>query len=68
MDLDLAHYRVYRSVERGAPERLAELPAGETSFRDEGLEPGRAARYTVTAVDAAGNESEPSSPASAQRP
>jgi hypothetical protein len=68
MDVDLAHYRVYRSVERAAPERLAELPVGQTTFRDETLAPGAAARYTVTAVDAAGNESPASTAASAQLP
>jgi len=68
-DLDLARYRVYRSLSRGsAPERLAELPPGETSFRDTTLGAGSAARYTVTAVDATGNESEPSAAVSAQLP
>jgi hypothetical protein len=68
MDVDLAHYRVYRSVERGVPERLAELPVTETSYRDETLAAGAAARYTVTAVDAAGNESPPSAAAPARIP
>jgi hypothetical protein len=68
MDRDLAHYRVYRSSNRGVAERLAELPAAETAFRDPGPAPGSALRYTITAVDAAGNESEPSAPAAAQIP
>jgi hypothetical protein len=68
LDLDLAGYRVYRSLDRGTPERLAEVPSGETSFRDPSLVPGSAARYTVTAVDAAGNESEPSAAAAARLP
>ena len=68
MDVDLAHYRVYRSVDRGAPERLAELPVAQTSFRDETLTAGAAARYTVTAVDSAGNESPPSTASAAQLP
>jgi fibronectin type 3 domain-containing protein len=68
MDLDLAHYRVYRSVDRGSPERIAELPPDRTSFRDESLAPAAAARYTVTAVDAAGNESEPSAATPARLP
>jgi len=68
-DRDLAHYRVYRSLSRGSPpERLAELPPSETSFRDTSPPAGSAPRYTVTAVDAAGNESGPSPPASAQLP
>lgn len=68
MDVDLTHYRLYRSVERGAPERLAEIPVAQTTFRDETLTPGVSARYTVTAVDAAGNESPASMAASAQLP
>ncbi|MET0555749.1 MAG: hypothetical protein ABW221_22105 [Vicinamibacteria bacterium] len=56
---DLASYRVYRA-EGGAPERLAELPAGETRYRDEKAAAGVAYTYTVTAVDKDGNESAPS--------
>jgi len=54
-DRDVARLRVYRSVGDGPPERLAELAAAETSHRDAGGGPG--ASYTLTAVDAAGNES-----------
>jgi fibronectin type 3 domain-containing protein len=59
---DLAFYRVYRAVSSGSPEKLAELPAPTTSYLDKTAAPGTAYRYTVTAVDRAGNESPPSSP------
>jgi hypothetical protein len=68
-ETDLAHYRVYRSLDRSAaPERIAELPPGETSYRDSGLPSGSAPRYTVSAVDAVGNESAPSTPAAVRIP
>jgi hypothetical protein len=60
---DLASYRVYRTPRGGAPERIAELPASETQWRDARLAPDDAFSYTVTAVDAAGNEGPPSTPA-----
>jgi fibronectin type 3 domain-containing protein len=56
---DLALYRVYRASE-GPPERLAELPAGETRHRDQTAAAGVPYIYTVTAVDKDGNESAPS--------
>lgn len=65
---DLAAYRVYRSSGNAAPERLAELPASETRYRDSRLPPGELARYSVTAVDAVGNESEASGAATARLP
>jgi hypothetical protein len=54
-DPDVAHLRVYRSLAEGPPERLAELAPTETSYRDAGGSP--ASSYSLTAVDAAGNES-----------
>jgi hypothetical protein len=56
---DLTLYRVYRASD-GPAERLAELPAGETRYRDEKAATGVAYTYTVTAVDQDGNESAPS--------
>ncbi len=54
---DLAHYRVYR-LAAGGRQLVQELAPGET-----GLTVGDASRrYVVTAVDTAGNESEPSAP------
>jgi hypothetical protein len=58
-EADLATWRVYRASD-GAPERLAELPAGETRYRDEKAATGVPYTYTVTAVDKDGNESAPS--------
>jgi len=59
---DLARYRIYRAVvgEEGPPQRVAEISPPETSFRDTDLETKRVYSYRVTAVDKAGNESEPS--------
>jgi hypothetical protein len=60
---DLAAYRVYRAAAGAPPERLAEVGAGESSYRDTAVAAGVTHVYTVTAVDAAGNESPPSAPA-----
>lgn len=62
---DLTLYRVYRAS-AGPPERLAELPAGETRYRDDKAATGVTYTYTVTAVDKDGNESAPSSGARAR--
>jgi hypothetical protein len=59
---DLATYRVYRAAANGTPQLLADVPAGTTLYRDQSVAPATAYRYTVTAVDAAGNESLPSAP------
>jgi hypothetical protein len=65
---DLAAYRVYRSAAGGAPARVAEVGAGESTFRDATVTAGAPHVYTVTAVDAAGNESPPSAPAEGALP
>jgi hypothetical protein len=65
---DLAGYRIYRSAAGGAPERVAEVGAGESAWRDTAVAPGATHVYTVTAVDAAGNESPPSAPAEGALP
>ena len=65
---DLAAYRVYRARAGAAPERLAEVGAGESAYRDTTLAAGVPHVYTVTAVDAAGNESPPSAPAEGALP
>jgi hypothetical protein len=54
---DLFAYRVYRAGPGAEPERVAEVPGGETSFRDTALSPGVAYAYAISAVDRAGNES-----------
>ena len=60
---DLAGYRVYRAAPGAAPERVAEVGAGEGTYRDTAVAAGATHVYTVTAVDAAGNESPASVPA-----
>ena len=61
LETDLAGYRVYRSEQEGmrgaliTPDLLL-APA----YRDTSVEPGHRYWYSVTAVDRAGNESEPS--------
>ena len=65
---DLAGYRVYRAAPDGAPERIAEVGAGRAAWLDETAERGVAYRYTVTALDQAGNESERSEPVEASLP
>jgi hypothetical protein len=64
LETDLAGYRVYRSEEpgtRGRPLTPDLLPT--PSYRDTSVLPGHRYWYSVTAVDRAGNESEPSAPA-----
>jgi hypothetical protein len=61
LETDLAGYRVYRSEQqgtKGATITADLLPA--PAYRDTSVEPGHRYWYTVTAVDRAGNESEPS--------
>jgi len=63
---DLAGYRVYRAPRGSEPQRVGEVPAGETVFREPAPERDTVILYTVTAVDGVGNESPPSSPARVQ--
>ena len=58
---DLALYRVYRQARGGEPERIAEVKPPETSALDGDAAAGRFV-YSVSAVDAAGNESPRSTP------
>lgn len=63
---DLAGYRVYRQVAApdgsplGPPARLTASPIAAPAYRDVAVKPGQGYIYSVTAVDAAGNESAPS--------
>jgi predicted small lipoprotein YifL len=57
---DVAGYRLYRAVRGESPELLADLPPGTTAFRDATVAGGTVYVYTLSAVDAAGNESPPS--------
>jgi len=66
-ETDLAAYRVYRESGTGERTRVAEVPVGTTTWLDTTAEPGLLHRYVVTAVDTAGNESAPSTPAEGRR-
>ncbi|RKY60065.1 MAG: hypothetical protein DRP94_01650 [Candidatus Latescibacterota bacterium] len=59
LELDLAGYRVYRSLDlRGGFRRVSPLLPPDMPFYEDGrLVPGRIYYYRVTAVDSAGNES-----------
>jgi len=54
---DLAGYVVFRAEGDGAPARLTPQPVTDTFFSDTTVTPGHRYRYTVVAVDAAGNAS-----------
>jgi hypothetical protein len=62
---DLAGYRLYRSANGGALEKLAELPP-VPAYSDKAIQKDTAYRYAVSAVDRAGNESQRSSVVEAQ--
>jgi len=64
LETDLAGYRVYRSEQQGTRGQLLTSDLLPTpSYRDTSVLPGHRYWYSVTAVDRAGNESEPSAPA-----
>ena len=65
---DLAGYRVYREAPGQPRQRLAELAADKAAFLDETAAKGTTYRYTVTAFDASGNESEPTDPVEGSLP
>ena len=52
---DLRGYRVYRSIDGGAPEMLAEVPS--PAYSDKKPVAGKKHAYTITAVDKHDNES-----------
>ena len=54
-EADLRGYRVYRSLDGAAPERLAEVAS--PAFSDKKPVPGKKHVYTVTAIDKRENES-----------
>jgi len=61
LETDLAGYRVYRSEQQGTKgSAITAALLLAPAYRDTSVEPGRRYWYTVTAVDRAGNESEPS--------
>src|SRR5271165_3737350 len=63
MDSDLSGYNVFRRVAGGEPEKLNKQLVPVPSFRDDNVTPGKTYLYSVSAVDARGNES-PRSPES----
>ena len=64
---DVARYRIYRISAQAPRARIAEVPVGEQLYVDTTAPVGVAQRYTVAAVDKAGNESLRSAAASATR-
>ena len=63
LETDLAGYRIYRSEQEGIRGQLVTPDLLPTpAVRDTSVEPGHRYWYTVTAVDRAGNESEPGAP------
>jgi hypothetical protein len=54
---DLVSYRVYRATGNAAPQVLAEVKAPTTSYQDVVARGGARYKYSLTAVDKAGNES-----------
>ncbi|WP_435134911.1 fibronectin type III domain-containing protein [Actinacidiphila sp. bgisy144] len=67
--VDVAGYRVYRSVDSSDGYALvAEVGKDQQSWTDDGATPGLTALYAVTAVDYSGNESARSAPAEAIPP
>jgi hypothetical protein len=64
LETDLAGYRIYRSEQQGTREQLLTPDLLLTpSYRDTSVLAGHHYWYSVTAVDRAGNESQPSAPA-----
>jgi hypothetical protein len=62
LETDFAGYRVYRSEQEGERGQIVTPDLLPTpAFRDSSVAPGHRYRYSVTALDHAGNESVPSS-------
>ena len=61
MESDLAGYNVFRRVGAGEPVKLNQQLVPVPSYRDDSVVPGKSYMYSVSAVDARGNES-PRSP------
>jgi len=67
-DADLAAYNVYRREEGGQSRKINAAPVKAPAFRDSDVSSGHTYFYSVTAVDARGNESEHSSEESEKVP
>jgi predicted phage tail protein len=59
IEADFRGYRVYRSVDGGTFDRVADMIAAP-SFSDKSIQPGKRYRYTVSAVNQVGTESKQS--------
>jgi hypothetical protein len=57
---DVAGYLVFRSEGEGEPVQITEKPVADTFFTDSTVPAGKRYRYSVRAVDAAGNVGPPS--------
>ena len=66
-EADLKGYRVYRAFENNTFERITDTQ-DSTSYSDRNIESGKHYRYTVTAVDLTGNESQQSEPVTVTAP
>jgi fibronectin type 3 domain-containing protein len=66
-EADLAGYRLFRSTGAGPFEKIGEV-VSVPSYSDRSVEPGKTYRYTVSAIDRAGNESARSGPVEATLP
>jgi len=64
---DLRGYRVYRSVDSGDFQRIADL-VEVPAYSDHDIQAGKRYRYAVTGVDQVGNESARSAPGEATAP
>ena len=64
VEADLAGYRVYRAVDGGAFEKVADV-SQVPAWSDHGVESGKKYHYAVSAIDREGNESARSSPITA---
>jgi hypothetical protein len=60
-DEDLKGYRIYRALEAGPFERIAEL-VEEPAYSDKAITAGKKYRYAVSSIDQTGNESAKSAP------
>ena len=67
-DLDLAGYNAYRHEEGTTPEKINAETVKAPAYRDQAVVSGKNYFYSVTAVDARGNESAHSEPASERVP
>ena len=65
---DLAGYNVYRRIGNGSFERLTAQPVATPEYSDRAVTAGQTYAYRVTAVDQAGNESDPGAEVRAEAP